>query len=148
MFKTPKSNNQIRHNVQIRVPVDDSHTQVFVVYFEPNEIDRSPADGETPWEFFPLRDELGRYRLHEVLVQDSMAWETQGLITDRTLEHLGTGDEGIIIFRKLLREQIENVRKGREPLGLLRDPAKNNLIEFDVINQRIGLFGTARQKVA
>jgi len=148
VFRTPKTNNQIRHNVQIRVPVDDSHTQVFVVYFEPNGIDRSPADGDTPWEFFPLRDEQGRYRLHKVLVQDSMAWETQGTITDRTLEHLGTGDEGIIIFRKLLREQIETVRKGREPLGLVRDPAKNSLIEFDVINQRIGLFGTERQKVA
>ena len=103
----------LRHNLQIRVPVDDTHTQVYVVYFTPNESDHSPADGDAPWEYFPIRDEKGQYRLDHVLVQDAMAWETQGAITDRTQEHLGVGDEGIIMFRKLLHEQIEMVRKGR-----------------------------------
>ena len=76
-----------------------------------------------------------------------MAWETQGAPTDRTLEHLGVGDEGIILLRKILREQIEIVRRGGEPLGVIRDPSKNCLIEFDVINERVGLFGK-QQKVA
>ena len=112
-----------------------------MVYFTPNETDVSPADSDTPWEYFPIRDEKGEYRLDFVLVQDARAWETQGAITDRTQEHLGTGDEGIILLRKVLREQIEIVQKGGEPLGLVRDPAKNRLIEFDVINERVGLFG-------
>jgi 5,5'-dehydrodivanillate O-demethylase len=137
----------VRHNLQIRVPVDDAHTQVFVVYFTPNDTDRSPADGDTPWEYFPIRDEKGEYRLEHVLVQDAMAWETQGAPTDRTKEHLGVGDEGIILLRKILREQIEIVKKGGEPLGVVRDPSRNRLIEFDVINERIGLFGQ-QQKVA
>ena len=77
-----------------------------------------------------------------------MAWETQGGITDRTQEHLGVGDEGIISFRKLLHEQISIVRNGGEPLGIIRDPNKNRIIEFDVINERIGLYGSERQKVA
>jgi hypothetical protein len=48
-----------------------------------------------------------------------------------------------------LREQIEIVRRGGEPLGVLRDPSKNRLIEFDVINERVGLFGKQQpQKVA
>jgi 5,5'-dehydrodivanillate O-demethylase len=147
VFRTVKTDNKVRHNLQIRVPVDDSHTQVFVVYFEPNEHDRSPVDGDAPWEFFPVRDEKGQYRLEHVLVQDAMAWETQGAITDRTQEHLGVGDEGIIMFRKLLREQIEIVQRGGEPLGVIRDPNQNRLIEFDVINERIGLGG-AHKKVA
>ncbi|HEX2229930.1 MAG TPA: hypothetical protein VHM64_22585, partial [Candidatus Binatia bacterium] len=66
---------------------------------------------------------------------------------DRTQEHLGVGDEGIILLRKILRQQIEIVRKGGEPLGVVRDPNKNRLIEFDVINERVGLFGK-EQKVA
>jgi 5,5'-dehydrodivanillate O-demethylase len=148
VFKTRKTDNKLRHNLQIRVPVDDSHTQVFVVYFEPNDTDRSPADADVASEFFPIRDERGRYRLDHVLVQDSMAWETQGAVTDRTKEHLGVGDEGIILLRKVLREQIELVRGGREPMGIIRDPAQNDIIEFDVINERIGLYGTERQKVA
>ena len=41
-----------------------------------------------------------------------MAWETQGAPTDRTQEHLGVGDEGVILLRKILREQIEIVRSG------------------------------------
>jgi len=92
VFRTLKTDNKIRHNVQIRVPVDDAHTQVYVVFFEPNDTDHSPADGDAPWEFFALREERGEYRLEHVLVQDAMAWETQGAITDRTLEHLGVGD--------------------------------------------------------
>ena len=138
----------MRHNLQIRVPVDDMHTQIYVVYFTPNDADLSPADGDAPWEYFPIRDEKGQYRLDHVLVQDAMAWETQGAIMDRTQEHLGVGDEGIIIFRKLLQEQIKIVRNGGEPLGVIRDSNKNSIIEFDVINERIAVYGTERQKVA
>ena len=79
-----------------------------------------------------------------MLVQDAMAWETQGAPTDRTREHLGVGDEGIILLRKLVREQIDKVRKGGEPLGVIRDPRMNQIIEFDVINERIGLMGSRR----
>ena len=69
-----------------------------------------------------------------------MAWETQGAITDRTREHLGVGDEGIILLRKLLREQLEIVQQGLDPIGVVRDPQKNRVIEFDAINERIGLY--------
>ncbi len=147
VFRALKTDGTLRHNVQVRVPVDDTHTQVYVVYFSPDQPGHAPADGDAPWEYFPIRNEKGEYRLDQVLVQDAMAWETQGALTDRTQEHLGVGDEGIIILRKLLREQIETVRKGGEPIGVMRDPAKNRLIEFDVINERVGLFGK-QQKVA
>ena len=40
------------------------------------------------------------------------------------------------------------MRKGGEPLGIVRDESANRLIEFDVINERIGLFGRMPQKVA
>jgi 5,5'-dehydrodivanillate O-demethylase oxygenase subunit len=145
VFREKLFSGRLRHNVQIRVPVDDTHTQVFVVYFSPGESDHSPADGDAPWEYFPIRDDKGQYRLDHVLVQDAMAWETQGAITDRTQEHLGVGDEGIILFRKLLHEQIDKVQKGREPLGVIRDPQMNRIIEFDVINERIGLAGSQRR---
>ena len=121
---------------------------VYVVYFEPLDAVRSPADQNAPFEYFPLRDEQGQYRLEQVLVQDAMAWESQGAVTNRTREHLGVGDEGIIAFRKLLREQVEIVQKGGSPLGLVRDPKKNRIIEFDVINERIGLRRSDEQRVA
>ena len=147
VFRQGKTDGLLRHNLQIRVPVDDTHTQVYVVYFTPNDIDHSPANDTTPWEYFPIRDEKGEYRAEHVLVQDAMTWETQGALTDRSQEHLGVGDEGIILLRKILREQIEIVKTGGDPLGIVRDSSKNRLIEFDVINERIGLFGR-EQKVA
>jgi 5,5'-dehydrodivanillate O-demethylase len=64
---------------------------------------------------YPIRDEKGQYRLDHVLVQDAMAWETQGAIMDRTQEHLGVGDEGIIIFRKLLQNRSTGCEKGVSP---------------------------------
>ena len=76
-----------------------------------------------------------------VSAQDSMAWETQGSLTDRATEHLGVADEGIIELRKLLKEQIERVQQGLDPLGVIRDPAQNQLIDLGVINERIGLYG-------
>ncbi len=79
-----------------------------------------------PGSIFRIRDEKGEYRLDHVLAQDAMAWETQGAPTDRTQEHLGVGDEGIILLRKILREQIDIVRNGGEPLGVVRDPQKES----------------------
>ena len=128
-----------RHNLQIRVPVDDRHTQVFRVNFVPTEAEVSLPDAPVPWRYTPLKDGPRAYRMNMVSAQDSMAWETQGAVTDRTEERLGVADEGIIMLRKLLREQIEVVRHGGEPMGLLREPEQNRIIELAVINDRIGL---------
>jgi 5,5'-dehydrodivanillate O-demethylase len=63
------------------------------------------------------------------------------MLTDRSQEHLGVGDEGVIALRKLLHEQIDRVRQGLDPIGVIRDPAQNELIDLGVINERIGLPG-------
>jgi hypothetical protein len=36
----------------------------------------------------------------------------------------------VILYRKLLKEQIEIVRAGGEPLGIIRDPERNQMIEL------------------
>jgi 5,5'-dehydrodivanillate O-demethylase len=130
-----------RHNLQIRVPMDDHHTQVFRVNFLPMDSERSLPDAPVPLRFAQLKTAPREYKMNMVSAQDSMAWETQGARTDRTQEHLGVGDEGIIELRKLLREQIERVQRGLEPIGLIRNPEKNKLIDLGVINERIGLAG-------
>jgi hypothetical protein len=55
------------------------------------------------------------------------------------LEHIGHGDLGIVMFRRMLREQIEIVQKGGEPFGIIRDPAKNQILHINVYNDTIGL---------
>jgi 5,5'-dehydrodivanillate O-demethylase len=129
-----------RHNLQIRIPVDDTHTQVFRVNFVPSDLENSPPKAQVPFRYSQLKKGVRDYDLSMVSAQDSMAWETQGSITDRTQERLGAGDEGIILLRKLLKEQIEIVQKGLDPIGTIRDLEKNRLIELNVINERIGLY--------
>jgi 5,5'-dehydrodivanillate O-demethylase len=131
--------------MQIRVPLDDTRTQVYRVNFVPSASERSPAAQDPPHEYRPLKNPAGEYDMDIVSAQDAMAWETQGSITDRTQEHLGVSDRGIVIFRKLLKEQIEIVRRGGEPMGIIRDPARNKIIEFDVINEMIGLYRHAAE---
>ena len=64
--------------------------------------------------------------------QDGMAWETQGAIANRTKEHLASSDKGVVMLRHLLRIQLEKIKRGEDPMGVIRDAAKNQLIEFKV----------------
>jgi 5,5'-dehydrodivanillate O-demethylase len=126
------------------LPVDDTHTQVFVAFFEPSDTERTSPDADAPMEHLAVRDADGNYRLDLVLIQDAMAWETQGPVMDRSREHLGAGDRGVVIFRKLLREQIDIVQRGGTPLGCIPKEQQRPVIELDVINERIGV-GTQKR---
>jgi nitrite reductase/ring-hydroxylating ferredoxin subunit len=48
------------------------------------------------------------------------AWVSQGPITAHSHENLGTTDQGIALYRKLVRQGIDSVTKGRDPKGILR----------------------------
>ncbi|MCH7607485.1 MAG: hypothetical protein IIC94_02790, partial [Chloroflexi bacterium] len=115
---------------QIRVPIDDEHTRIFFVRFTPTE-DGSLVDDPdaSPTEFIPSykhpEDRLHpftRFTLDSVQPQDHMAWETQGPIANRTVEHLSYSDRGVVLYRRLLKENIERVQQGLDPFALVRDP--------------------------
>jgi phenylpropionate dioxygenase-like ring-hydroxylating dioxygenase large terminal subunit len=55
----------------------------------------------------------------DINVHDQWAVESMGRIQDRTREHLGYSDKAIVEYRRLLREQIERVEGGLEPLLFL-----------------------------
>jgi hypothetical protein len=59
-----------------------------------------------------------------------MAWVTQGSIAERPLERLGESDKWIILYRRLLREQIAIAEEGRDPMNVFRDPAKNQILHI------------------
>ncbi|MGH6914595.1 MAG: hypothetical protein ACREH3_12925, partial [Geminicoccales bacterium] len=53
-------------------------------------------------------------------------------------ENLGVSDRGIVLFRKMLAEQIERVERGEEPsVAVVRDPAQNRMIEFPDITSPV-----------
>jgi 5,5'-dehydrodivanillate O-demethylase len=127
-----------QHRLQIRVPVDDTHTLHFwySCYL--------PAPGAPPIEQHevpdydvPYRDERG-FIVDFVDGGDIMTWVTQGAIADRTRELLTDTDRGIVLLRRLLFEQIEEVRGGNDPLGVLRPPRGEAMIELPQEREKYG----------
>jgi 5,5'-dehydrodivanillate O-demethylase len=125
--------NILRHqkNTQIRVPIDDEHTYIVFIGFDPSEDGReveqpddqirvrrvdpykNPGTGVHPNTWFSITG--------DVQSQDHMAWETQGPIADRSVERLATSDRGIVMLRQLLRREIEKVQMGLDPMNVYPD---------------------------
>jgi len=116
---------------QIRVPVDDTHTAHWWVMCHPKNSDEPEQRAEDIPFFSPplihLTEEgQPNYSiLDSNSAQDIAAWITQGEIADRTGEHLGRSDKGIIMFREMLEKNIRIVEDGGDPLNTFRDPAEN-----------------------
>ena len=117
------------HSIQWRVPMDDEHT-LHVRYMchlpKPGEVIDHPEI--VPSETVPIWDENGKYVLDLVPHQDHMVWIAQGAITDRTHEMLNSIDVGVILFRRMLEEQIAIVEDGGDPINTFRDAAENQCI--------------------
>ena len=64
----------------------------------------------------------GRWITSHVMNQDFVAWVGQGTIADRTQEHLGESDRGIILMRQRMLEEAAVVADGGDPKALVRDP--------------------------
>lgn len=151
----PYIDRQLDDSLQIRVPVDDGHT-LHIWYYTfgaearaelgiqeklPQDPRRIPVfevpvpeldeAGNIPWK---LLDNNGG--------QDLVMWHSQGEIADRTKEHLGRGDAGVILYRKLLAEQIKIVEEG-EPINTFRDPEANRSINTALVKEE-GFFARLR----
>ncbi|MEK9659547.1 MAG: Rieske 2Fe-2S domain-containing protein, partial [Chloroflexota bacterium] len=123
------------HDYQIRVPIDDNNT--YYVYYsadlprEGEPVDQ--AENEIPVYHVPIAgvDQRGQPvwgQLDNNSGQDHFAWTSQGPRTKRHLEKLGQSDIGILLYRRMLTEQMELVEAGGEPMNVFRDPAKNDII--------------------
>jgi 5,5'-dehydrodivanillate O-demethylase len=142
---------RIFNDFSIKVPIDDTHTRQFSVYVDLHlgwsagrderartyGSDRADAPPWSDWngaiEYFSesaaegknppeARHPKARYRMDVLRMQDVMAIETQGPITDRTTERLGTADRGVVLLREVLLREIDKVERGLDPIGVARTP--------------------------
>ena len=126
-----------RQVIRFRVPTDDFTTTTYWIDFYPHK-DGKPTRPELltvkgfrknqPGIYERVADGWWNLPNRE---QDRVAQETQGVIADRTKEHLASSDQGIVLLRKMLRESIEAVQQGRDPMGVIRDAKGNAPITFD-----------------
>ncbi len=123
---------------EFRVPIDDENTLSVGWFFDrvPNEMEPF-EQGSIPYWYGPIRDPLtGRWITSHVMNQDFVAWAGQGSLADRTEEHLGESDRGVIAMRRRMQEDAAAVAQGREPRGLVRDPELNRCIELPIVGRR------------
>src|SRR5918992_998911 len=126
-----------RQVIRFRVPKDDYTTNTYYIDFYPHK------NGE-PTQPVPLRIKGFRKSVPGVYdrvqdgwwnlpnrEQDRVAQESQGVIADRTKEHLATSDRGILMLRQMIRDAIETVSQGQDPIGVIRDSKDNRPITFD-----------------
>jgi len=121
-----------------RVPIDDENT-LSVGWF------LDPVPGEEPFEqdlipcwTAPVTDPAtGRWIDTHIMNQDFVAWVGQGVIADRTREHLGESDRGVLMMRKKMFEQLEVVKAGEDPMAIIRDPAQNHRVHLPLTEQQI-----------
>jgi 5,5'-dehydrodivanillate O-demethylase len=122
--------------LQFRVPADDTHTLHISLYtWRAAPGKAAPQQDVVPSRIVPLIDAQGQFTdLDITFNQDYMCWITQGDIARRHLEKLGESDRGIILFRKMLLEQVALVRAGQEPtMNIFRDPEENDSLDVPVI---------------
>lgn len=69
-------------------------------------------------------------------VHDAFATESMGAIADRSREHLATTDIAIVSVRRMMLKAVEDVKAGKDPVGVVRDAPSNDfsdLLSFDVV---------------
>jgi phthalate 4,5-dioxygenase oxygenase subunit len=75
--------------------------------------------------------------MEDFLSHDSCATESMGALFDRSGEHLGASDKGVIAVRRYLLDAINGFAQGKEPPHIVTDPSLNDFSHADCIRQVI-----------
>lgn len=127
-------------NGQTWVPIDDESCWIFCYTWNPDrpitheEIDLMEGGGSsihavTDNNFRPIANRDNDYLIDRdeqrttsftgisgIATQDIYIQNSQGSIYDRTKEHLGTTDQAIIEFRRIMLEKARSLLEGQEPI--------------------------------
>jgi len=161
------------------VPIDDESCWIYIYGWHPDRAisteERAKFDkggfgqfAELGPGYLPIRNRANDWLIDReeqkhrsftgvrgIAEQDAMAQESQGVIADRTREHLTPTDLGVVHFRKLMLSEIQSLKKGREPAAAQR-PASYRLrsggavlhsgLSFEEVMKK--RFGSASGKVS
>jgi 5,5'-dehydrodivanillate O-demethylase len=131
--------NRAVNDLQIRVPVDDTHFTYFLIrahWLKPGE---KAQQDKVPYFRIPLpidmQGNIHWQHLDAHATQDMAAWISQGPVFDRTKELLGESDKGIRLLRQMFKEQAQLVAEGKDPMNVFRDPANAKNIHIPHIDE-------------
>ncbi len=137
------------------VPIDDtSHYRMEFTFHSkaplPKAVMEARYRDEMDEKGMPKRNPANRYMqdreaMHRSYIgmgrsfpsHDLFITESQGAIIDRSAENLATSDIAIVRSRRLLLQALEDIRAGRDPLGVDRDAARNDYRDLLVLTETI-----------
>ena len=130
-----------------RIPVDDENTLSITWFWCRVPIEREPyVQKRIPHWHGPVKLPNGRWITSHVINQDIVAWVGQGRIGDRTKETLGASDKGITMIRNRFFEELEAVKQGKDPKGVLRDPEAARLVQLPIAERKPFLAGKSMKE--
>lgn len=122
-----------------RIPIDDENTLSIAWLYNRVPKEQEPYEQKVvpTWRSDIKDPETGRWISSHIMNQDFIAWVGQGTISDRTKEHLGQSDKGVVMLRKRLQSEINVVEQGGDPKGVLRDPEEAKFVELPFIDRKL-----------
>jgi hypothetical protein len=141
------------HAVHWHVPIDDTHHWKYVFMFSRTKpLDpelRNKSRSELTADYHPTRNKANRYQQDRESMKtktftgmginfqahDAFATESQGPVQDRTNEHVVSSDKAIVAARKLLLSAMQEVKEGKEPRHIIRDPKENRFSRLVVLSE-------------
>jgi 5,5'-dehydrodivanillate O-demethylase len=133
-----------------RVPVDDETTLSVTWVFSRVPKDKEPyVQNSIPHWYGPIKNlETGRWIDSHVMNQDFIAWVGQGTVTDRSREHLGQSDKGIVMIRRRFLEDMKAIERGEDPKAVIRDPEVNACVDLPIVTRKFLVEGLTREQIA
>jgi phenylpropionate dioxygenase-like ring-hydroxylating dioxygenase large terminal subunit len=120
------------------VPVDNEHVTGLSIVAWPLK-DGEPKKGwqpgtDTVQDIRPGSVLSRKYEERQRKPDDLEAQEGQRAIAVHALENLASSDSGIVMLRRILREQISRVSDGLDPMNVIRDARDNRKIPTNAWN--------------
>ena len=143
------------YSIHWHVPIDDTHHWKYTFAFNRekplDDFLRNRNRAELTADYRLTRNRANRYQQDRDSMKtqtftgmgsnfqahDAFATESQGPVQDRTAEHLVTSDKAIVAARKLLLNGMQDVKDGRDPRHVIRDPNANQLMHLQALSEVI-----------
>ncbi len=120
------------------VPVDNEHLTAFSLVAWPLENGKPRenwrAGTDLRIDIRPAAELARSYEERQRRPDDKEAQESQRPIAVHALENLAHSDAGIVMLRRLFREQLARLNAGEDPMNVIRAESKNHKIETHAWN--------------
>jgi hypothetical protein len=152
-----KPRPNVGYQMHWHIPIDDyNHWKFTLVYCYDEPVDHAFQDRaigrgavQVPYDairrssnrYLQDRNEMDRLTFlgmgYNFQDHDRFAVESQGVISNRTREHLTASDRAVMAMRKQLLHAIDEVEAGRDPLMIVREGDADPLTDLAVVSRTI-----------